>query len=174
MEEVSKVLESSVIIGRFMIDQADAVPSETAAAIPGLDRDRLVAAACSVMIDQWGGRAAGPGRWTAGHMDDIRDDSYLCAALQTRLSRRRVARLFARLGWDVRKCTWTDYEVCCPFAELTIEAESPILLHGPVADVEANADRILAVLRDAGIGYTAENYNAGGSLLREFRWEGTA
>jgi hypothetical protein len=80
------------------------------------------------------------------------------------------ARLFERLGWRVRKCSWTDYEIRSPFAELVIEAESPILLHGPVAEVEANVGQILAPLREAGVGYTAECYSAGGDLLREFRW----
>lgn len=75
-----------------------------------------------------------------------------------------------RLGWSVRKCSWTDYEIRSPFAELVIEAEAPILMHGPVSDVEANADRILAPLRDAGVGYCAEFYTADGSLLREHRW----
>ena len=69
-----------------------------------------------------------------------------------------------------RRCGWTDYEVIGPFAELVIEAESPILLHGPVADVQENADHILATLRDAGVAYTAESYDAGGGLLRKYRW----
>jgi hypothetical protein len=103
-------------------------------------------------------------------MGDIFDGSIICAALHTSLSRRRVAGLFRPLGWCVRKCTWTDYEVVSPFAELVIESEAPILLHGPVAHVEANADRILAPLRKAGVAYAAECYDPGGGLLREFRW----
>jgi hypothetical protein len=103
-------------------------------------------------------------------MADIPDSSDFFASLHTSLSRRRVAGLFARLGWSVRKCSWTDYEIRSPFAELVIEAESPILMHGPVAVAEANADRILAPLRDAGVAYTAECYGTGGDLLREFRW----
>jgi hypothetical protein len=72
--------------------------------------------------------------------------------------------------WSVRECSWTDYEVTGPFAELVVEAESPILLHGPVTDVEANADRILASLRAAGIAYTAECHGASGEQIREWRW----
>ncbi len=103
-------------------------------------------------------------------MGVIPDSSNFYAALHASLSRRRVAGLYARLGWSVRKCSWTDYEIRSPFAELVIEAEAPILMHGPVSDVEANADRILAPLRDAGVGYCAEFYTADGSLLREHRW----
>jgi hypothetical protein len=72
--------------------------------------------------------------------------------------------------WSVRKCSWTDFEVTSPFAELVVEAESPILMHGPVADVESNVDRILAPLRAAGVADTAECYDAGGEMLREWRW----
>jgi hypothetical protein len=103
-------------------------------------------------------------------MDDIPDRSNFFASLDTPLSRRSVAGLFARLGWSVRKCSWADYEIRSPFAELFIEAEWPILMHGPVAEVEANVERILAPLRQAGVGYAAKCYDAGGDLLREFRW----
>jgi hypothetical protein len=92
------------------------------------------------------------------------------ASLHTTRSRRRVAGLFTPPTWRVRKCSWTDYEVTSPFAELVIEAESPILLHGSVADVEAYVDRILAPLRAAGVAYSAECYGVGAELLREWRW----
>ena len=45
-----------------------------------------------------------------------------------------------------------------------------MLMHGAVVEVEAHADRILAPLRQAGVGYTAECYGADGNSLREFRW----
>ena len=43
-------------------------------------------------------------------------------------------------------------------------------MHGPVAEVEANAGRILALLRAAGIGYKAEGYDGDGELLQEWEW----
>jgi hypothetical protein len=104
-------------------------------------------------------------------MGNIPHSSNFYAALDNSLSRRRVAGLYARRHWTVGKCSWTDYEIQSPFAELVIEAEAPILMHGPVADVEANADQILAPLREAGVGYTAECYGADRNLLREYRWE---
>ena len=101
----------------------------------------------------------------------IPESSNFFASLRTTRARRRVAGIFTPPTWTVRRCSWTDYEVSSPFADLVIEAESPILLHGPVAEVEANADRILATLRAAGIGYSAECYEADGELLREWVWE---
>jgi hypothetical protein len=100
----------------------------------------------------------------------IPDSSNFFASLYTSRSRRAIGELFAPT-WIVRKCSWTDYEVSSPFADLIIEAESPMLLHGPVAEVEANADRILATLRAAGIGYTAECYDDAGKLLQRWKWE---
>jgi hypothetical protein len=102
-------------------------------------------------------------------MGDLPDRANFFAALDTTLSTRRVARLFAPPTWSVRRCGRADYEVTSPFAELVVEAESPILLHGPVADLGANVDRILAPLRDAGVAYTAECYGVGGELLAELR-----
>lgn len=99
----------------------------------------------------------------------IPDSSNFFASLYTTRSRGAIAELFGPT-WIVRKRSWTDYEVRSPFADLIIEAESPTLLHGPVAEVEANADRILATLRAAGIGYTAECYDDAGELLREWKW----
>jgi hypothetical protein len=95
------------------------------------------------------------------------DTSNFYGSLHTSLSREQVAGLYAALGWRVRKCSWTDYEVFGPWAELVIEAESPILMHGPVADVLANAEELVAPLRAAGISFTAECYGPDGNLLRE-------
>jgi hypothetical protein len=53
---------------------------------------------------------------------------------------------------------------------LVIESEAPLLLHGPVDDVVANLDRILAPLKQAGVAYTAECYDVGGKLVRALRW----
>jgi hypothetical protein len=103
----------------------------------------------------------------------IPESSNFFASLDTARSRRWIADLFTPPTWAVRKCSWTDYEVSSSFADLVIEAESPTLLHGPVAEVEANAGRILATLRAAGIGYTAECYNSGGELLQEWEWAAT-
>ncbi len=102
-------------------------------------------------------------------MGDIPDGSNFFASPYTALSRRQVAELFGLLGWRVRKSGWSDYEVIGPVAELVVEAESPILLHGPMADVQENAEYGLAALRDAGVAYTAEVYGADGELLREYR-----
>lgn len=99
----------------------------------------------------------------------IPGSSNFFASLHTARSRRAIAGLFAP-PWIARKRGWTDYEVRGPFADLIIEAESPILLHGPVADVEANVDQILAPLRSAGIGYTAECYDDAGELLQQWEW----
>jgi len=95
------------------------------------------------------------------------------ASLHTALSCRRIAGLFTPPTWTLRKCGWTDYEVSSPVAELVIESKSNTLMHGSVADAESSADLIFSILRAAGIGYTAECYDAGGERLREWKWEAT-
>jgi hypothetical protein len=101
-------------------------------------------------------------------MAEIPDTSNFYSSLHTTLSREQVAGLYGALGWEVRKCSWTDYEVFGPWCELVIEAESPILMHGPVADVLAHAEELLAPLPAAGVSFSAECYGPNGDWLREF------
>jgi hypothetical protein len=98
------------------------------------------------------------------------DTSNFHSTLYTALSRREVAAMFCAAGWKVREPDdWDHLEVHCPWAELVIESASPILMHGPVADVAVNAERLFAVLERAGVTFTAESYGPGGELLREWR-----
>jgi len=92
------------------------------------------------------------------------------ATLHSTRSRRQIARLFRPPIWRVRKCTWTDYEIASEFAELTLEAESPALLHGWVTDLEVNTELVLAPLRAGAVAYTAEVSKTGGDLQRKFTW----
>ena len=87
------------------------------------------------------------------------------SSLWTRLSRRKVADLFGRHGWSVRKCSWTDYEVITDLAELVIEADHPILVHGSIASVSEVVPVIDAVLSSADIEYTFEGYDEDDNLV---------
>ena len=80
------------------------------------------------------------------------------SSLHTGLTREQVARLYGALGWQVRKCSSVDYEVRSYWAELVTEAESPILMHGPVAELLDRAEELVAPLRAAGVAFTAECY----------------
>lgn len=84
------------------------------------------------------------------------DGSNFFSTLDTTLTRERVAGLYGALGWRVRKCSWVDDEVLSDWAELVIEAEGPILMHGSVADLPARAEELVAPLRAAGVSFTAE------------------
>ncbi|MBP3961071.1 hypothetical protein J8F10_38105 [Gemmata sp. G18] len=101
------------------------------------------------------------------------DESNVFGSLHTSRSPEFVARAFARSGWDVRKCSWTDYEITCEFAELVIErsAVEPeyVLIHGSVADVRANLPRVTEPLAAAGIPYSLECYNAERDLIHHAR-----
>jgi hypothetical protein len=104
-------------------------------------------------------------------MGEVPEWSSFFSALDTTLSREQVAGLYGKLGWQVRKCSWVDYEVISDWAELVIESESPILMHGPVADLLARAEELVAPLRAAGVAFTAECYGPepGRELLLELR-----
>ncbi len=71
-----------------------------------------------------------------------------------------IAGIFASSGWSSRTCSWTDYEVELENkAELVIESENPILVHGPIDSATETVPLIREVLDDAGITYTFEAYN---------------
>jgi hypothetical protein len=97
-------------------------------------------------------------RWQGEAMAGIPDSSNFFCTVHTPKSREDVAGLFAALGWQIRKCSWRDYEVVCAWAELVIESESPILIHGSVAEILDRVEELVAPLRRALIGFAAECY----------------
>lgn len=103
-------------------------------------------------------------------MPEIPDGSNFYGCLHTAMPLWQVAELFRTAGWVVgQPDDWDHWVASCPWAELVIESQAPVLVHGPVADVETNAERVLAVLEPAGVALTAECYGPGGELLREWR-----
>jgi hypothetical protein len=101
-------------------------------------------------------------------MPDMPDELDLYIAVLSGLNRRRVVRLYQRLGWEVRKSGWAEFEISSPVAELEVRAESPVLLHGMVAGDLDTVERVLAPLREAGIVFTGECYDKNGKLLKEY------
>ena len=91
-------------------------------------------------------------------MGAIPDRPNFYGSLDTCLTKAQIADLYLALGWEVRMCSWEDYEVESDWAELVIEAESPILMHGAVADIPFRAQELVAPLRAAGISFSAEFY----------------
>ena len=101
-------------------------------------------------------------------MDDIPNTPNFYSSLNTTLTCEQIAELYGKLGWRIRKYSWTDYEVFGPWAELVIDSASPILMNGMEADVMTHAEELLAPLRRSKITFSAECYGPYGELLREF------
>lgn len=104
---------------------------------------------------------AGGGSAAAGvraRNNGIPDATNLYGTVRTSLTKAELAAVFAAHGWRTRKCSWIDYELRSTFGELILEADDPLLLHGPVADVLANAPRIADVLRAAHASFSLECY----------------
>jgi hypothetical protein len=96
---------------------------------------------------------------------ELPDGSNLFGALRTELARRDIANLFVKAGWSMRNSAWDDYELTSTFAELILEADAPILLHGSVEEIETNALAIASILEDAGIEFVLECHDTSGVLL---------
>jgi hypothetical protein len=102
-------------------------------------------------------------------MSDIPNALDLCIAIFGGLGRRRVAQLYQRLGWEVRKSGWTEYEMRSSVAELEVQAESPVLLHGLVWGDLDTVESVLAPLREARAVFEGECYDGSGKLLKEYK-----
>src|SRR4051812_11652474 len=98
---------------------------------------------------------------------DLPESSNFFCLLQTPLSRAEVADRYRRHGWQLRKSSWTDYEVALPWATLVIESEKPTLVHGTVVNVLSHLDELLAPLRASEIAFKVECYGTDGALLQE-------
>jgi hypothetical protein len=104
----------------------------------------------------------------AGASDRSAASQHLFGTVQTHHTKAELAAAFAAAGWTSRKCTWTDYDVQSDFAELVIESDDPMLIHGPVTDVIANVDRIAEVLRSMDTKFLLEcQASSDGELLRK-------
>lgn len=103
----------------------------------------------------------------------IPGQSNLFGTLDTTWPPERVANLYGYRGWQVRKCSWTEYEIICEFAELVIHRSSAepdrTLIHGAVADVVANLAEIFKPLANACISYSLECYDDNWNLIHHAR-----
>lgn len=106
-------------------------------------------------------------------MGNIPDSSNFFSMLTTKKSREEIAHLYGASGWHIRECSREDFEVCCEWAELIIDGESPLLLHGPVAEVMKNLPAILQPLDEAGVKYQGECYGENKELLQDFSSAGS-
>ena len=95
------------------------------------------------------------------------DFNNVYGSLFTRRSKGWVASRFAKAGWSVRTCSWTDHELTLDGVELTLEGDKGgILLSGAVDDFETRIASVVAVLEENGVVYSFEHYDEAGGLLR--------
>ena len=90
------------------------------------------------------------------------------SVLNTNLTQQQVAELFRPHGWLIGKWSWTGSEIHCAWAQLYLDGEGEILLHGPLADPLTHAEELFAPLRSAGVRYWGEFYGEEHVLLQEF------
>ncbi len=98
--------------------------------------------------------------------------NFYCMLTSTR-SKKELAEWFAERGWSMHRVSSLDYGIRCAWAELVIEVDSPVLIHGAVADIMLNAARILDILKASGASFAGECYDEHLSLLQEFSWSAT-
>jgi len=92
------------------------------------------------------------------------------ARVTTKESVESIVERYRLAGWRVGRCSASDYEVRCDSAELIIERNAPVLIHGLVVDPVINAPAIIKPIMDAGISFIYECYAADDTLLVEVSW----
>jgi hypothetical protein len=106
-------------------------------------------------------------------MDPEPSNLLISVAMFTDRSREQLVKLFELPEWKVRKCAWDEFEIKSSWAEVVVEAENPVLMHGLIRDGQGNIDRILQPLREAEIAYKAEVYGENHALLHDVSWAPT-
>ena len=103
-------------------------------------------------------------------MGEIPESSNVFICLYAALSPAQVAALFGEHGWHIRRCGWTSFEIRSSCGELVIEDGNPILIHGPVANVERRIDEIVQPLVVRGIPHEIDCYGNANELIIQRRF----
>jgi hypothetical protein len=77
-------------------------------------------------------------------------------------------------GWSIRKCGFAEFEARDEISEFTIEAASPVLIHGPCALPEATVEKLAHAFRREGLRFSFEVYDSSGKLTRKITDDQTA
>ena len=77
-------------------------------------------------------------------------------------SKLNIATQFHGIGWSVRRCSWTDYEVECEWGELTIEGKNQTLLNGTID--EEMFEQLAKILNGMGLKFSLELYDMNQNL----------
>jgi hypothetical protein len=102
-------------------------------------------------------------------MGELPGRSNFFSTIHTTNSKEIIAALYRTEGWGVRNDGWADFELETDFAELSLEADNPILMHGLVADILQNIGRVLKPLIAAGESFSAECYDENRNLIFEIK-----
>lgn len=98
-------------------------------------------------------------------MAELPNQTNLYISVRTDLPAEAIACLFTPPVWRVRKCSSTAFEALSDFAEVVIESSNPVLVHGPVADVTVNDQRVVEPLVVAGLSGSFECYDEADALI---------
>ncbi len=78
-----------------------------------------------------------------------------------------AASLLGCEGWSIRKSGFAEFEARDEVSEFTIEAASPVLIHGVCARPEATVARLADAFRKEGLRFSFEIYDSSGKLRHE-------
>lgn len=98
-------------------------------------------------------------------MLNLPESSNVFCSIDSPISKVEIIDYFASQGWQVRKTTWEDFELGCLWAELVLESDDPVLLHGLLMADKFNG--LLILLNALNIAYRSELYDEQGELIAQ-------
>ena len=93
------------------------------------------------------------------------DLSNVYGVIYSPLSKEEIAKSFGKVGWNVRKADWINWEITNDFSELIIEGDKEILIHGPVS--VDSFEIFVAKMKEIKLKFSLELYDEQENLISE-------
>ena len=79
------------------------------------------------------------------------------------LSKEEITKKFSTNGWMIWKASWYDWEITNDFADLILEGDKELLIHGPVSPDYFNT--LAEKMKEIGLSFSLELYDENQNLI---------
>ncbi len=92
----------------------------------------------------------------------IPDSNNLYGVIKSDISKVEIAKEFEKVGWKIRKSSWTDIECKCAYAELELIGKDEVLIQGRIDKNELSRLQDVLVM----LHYSVELYNDENEVIK--------
>jgi hypothetical protein len=83
--------------------------------------------------------------------------------IDSSLSKEEITKKFSAHGWRISKASWFDWEITNDFAELILEGNEQLLIHGPVSPDYFNT--LAEKMKEIELSFSLELYDENQNLV---------